>query len=936
MTYIPPKQREELPELEPMLQMVEASMGFLPASMMTMAHWPELTQAVGGLGATVLNSGELDAGLKQMIAFAVSNVAGCRYCQAHTANSAQKNNVSAEKIQAVFEYESNDLFSDQEKAALRVAVHAGMVPNAVEAEHMSELSKHFSEKQAVGNAYRAGQTGSAGARELSAPAVSQIEHFYSLLSRAFPSVEVVTDEKAFEEFKDNIYAKQLVTKSQDVYGAVYNGKLYLNPNLKNFNTPIHEYGHVWLNTIKETNKALYNKGISLVKDSKYVEQVKSSTEYNKILKEMKANGATEAEIESYVNEEALATAIGDKGESFVNAAQARSFDTWMKDLFSFIRRLTGISKYTAKQLETITLGEFTQAVAVDIMSGNELFKKGQVKTLTNALQLMTGSSKSIESIVEFAREKGYEDTVIKAALAKQGFTRVQAETALATIIPKAIAKGAAEAVRSNKVSNLKADADNVGIEHVKSTKWYKGLTAAQKDVLNRKGIASILGNMEASLRKGSQPTKTGKEFRDTVKDVTGQTDKSKTVVSTEAKLLKDKFKAMERSAKIGADEMKRLKSEFVKEISSKLKEVVESKSMSLAEAKRILSAVNQLNLNNYDRVAPLVDKVIDAIENKGVRRQIKQGKAALRKAAKSQRNPVNMTELAKESLKVNEAYLTPEERTQYRDLLDKIQAGFKAATNKGYTLPHEARILNSLESLNQLAEHAKLLALADSMGVDVTGLKTSEIMAILEAENVDEYVDNLSEEKRRQARELLEKQAEYARIALNDVDTTDMSEQEIKDIKELKNADLSLLSSTDVRDLIKIVDNIVTNKSFASSGNLVSKVRAYTASNEAVGMFHKEDLGMVRKSVITDLKSMALILKQVFMNTKKAAMFNKLSGLIKLGMAYTKYKHAMNALTKSYDELFSKLKKEYKGLDNDYSGEGIDQLTNVINLIKND
>ena len=124
-------------------------MGFLPTSMLTMAHWPELTQAFGGLGATVLNSGELDAGLKQMIAFAVSNAAGCRYCQAHTANSAQKNNVSAEKIKAVFEFETNDLFSEQEKAALRVAVHAGIVPNAVETEHMNELSRHFSEKQAV-------------------------------------------------------------------------------------------------------------------------------------------------------------------------------------------------------------------------------------------------------------------------------------------------------------------------------------------------------------------------------------------------------------------------------------------------------------------------------------------------------------------------------------------------------------------------------------------------------------------------------------------------------------------------------------------------------------------------------------------------------------------------------------------------------------------
>ena len=49
----------------------------------------------------------------------------------------------------MFEFESSALFSDQEKAALRVAVHAGMVPNAVEAVHMSELSKHFSDKQVI-------------------------------------------------------------------------------------------------------------------------------------------------------------------------------------------------------------------------------------------------------------------------------------------------------------------------------------------------------------------------------------------------------------------------------------------------------------------------------------------------------------------------------------------------------------------------------------------------------------------------------------------------------------------------------------------------------------------------------------------------------------------------------------------------------------------
>ena len=55
----------------------------------------------------------------------------------------QKNNVSVEKIKAVFEFESNDLFSEKERAALRVAVHADMVPNAVEAKYMNGLSKYL-------------------------------------------------------------------------------------------------------------------------------------------------------------------------------------------------------------------------------------------------------------------------------------------------------------------------------------------------------------------------------------------------------------------------------------------------------------------------------------------------------------------------------------------------------------------------------------------------------------------------------------------------------------------------------------------------------------------------------------------------------------------------------------------------------------------------
>ena len=149
MTLVTPKTREALPDMEAVLQGVEAAMGFVPNSMLTMAHWPELLQSFGGFAGGIINGGELERSLKQLIAFVVSNAAGCRYCQAHTSHGAEVNGVSPEKIQAAFEFETSALFTEPEKAALRVALHAGMVPNAVEPEHMDALKEHFSDKQCV-------------------------------------------------------------------------------------------------------------------------------------------------------------------------------------------------------------------------------------------------------------------------------------------------------------------------------------------------------------------------------------------------------------------------------------------------------------------------------------------------------------------------------------------------------------------------------------------------------------------------------------------------------------------------------------------------------------------------------------------------------------------------------------------------------------------
>lgn len=92
---------------------------------------------------------EVPAYLKDLIAHVSSNAAGCKYCQAHTAYTAHKNGVSIDKLQKVWEFEISDLFTEQERVALRFALAAGNTPNQVTPEHHKALNQFFTEGQIV-------------------------------------------------------------------------------------------------------------------------------------------------------------------------------------------------------------------------------------------------------------------------------------------------------------------------------------------------------------------------------------------------------------------------------------------------------------------------------------------------------------------------------------------------------------------------------------------------------------------------------------------------------------------------------------------------------------------------------------------------------------------------------------------------------------------
>jgi len=123
--------------------------GFTPNSIRTMARRPDIVRAFMQLNQAILYEGTVPEELKMLVSLIASQVAGCRYCQAHMANLSKIYKASEEKISKVWEFETSELFSDAERAALRVAYSGAMAPAQTTTEEFEELYKHFDEGQVV-------------------------------------------------------------------------------------------------------------------------------------------------------------------------------------------------------------------------------------------------------------------------------------------------------------------------------------------------------------------------------------------------------------------------------------------------------------------------------------------------------------------------------------------------------------------------------------------------------------------------------------------------------------------------------------------------------------------------------------------------------------------------------------------------------------------
>ena len=150
MSRIPRLAPDAIPDAaKPLIEAGTQVMGFRMNDGVDMARSPAILEGVSHMLGAIYGPGALDPQFKRLVGYVASTAAGCRYCQQHTAHGAHGQGVEAEKIGDAWLYETSPLFTDAERAALKVAHLGSLTPSEVTDEDFEAMRVHFSDEECL-------------------------------------------------------------------------------------------------------------------------------------------------------------------------------------------------------------------------------------------------------------------------------------------------------------------------------------------------------------------------------------------------------------------------------------------------------------------------------------------------------------------------------------------------------------------------------------------------------------------------------------------------------------------------------------------------------------------------------------------------------------------------------------------------------------------
>src|SRR6266581_5273641 len=127
----------------------EASIGSGLEPMEIWAHKPKLMIAMGKFNGAIRKPGALEERIRNLCELKGAAMIGCEYCVDLGSQICRNSGFSDEELLAIPRYQSSDLFTDREKAALDYTVAVMRTPVEVTDELFARVHSYFDDRQLV-------------------------------------------------------------------------------------------------------------------------------------------------------------------------------------------------------------------------------------------------------------------------------------------------------------------------------------------------------------------------------------------------------------------------------------------------------------------------------------------------------------------------------------------------------------------------------------------------------------------------------------------------------------------------------------------------------------------------------------------------------------------------------------------------------------------
>lgn len=243
-----------------------------------------------------------------------------------------------------------------------------------------------------------------------------------------------------------------------------------------------------------------------------------------------------------------------------------------------------------------------------------------------------------------------------------------------------------------------------GVAQIKQSEWYKNLSPEGKkqalEISEKEFRANLQPMADAHVKIPKKPVK------QQIRKATGQTDTSKKVVTTEAKALKEKFKNLEKGSKLGAKAIMQAKKELIGDINKRIRPLIKNGTLRPADHSRVLSAINQYDGKNMDKVEPVINKIIESIDNHRLKNSVKKNRKAVKTKVRTTYGKTG--DPIRRLLKYKPEWLNPQELSELNDVLEMFNTSTPSNVDMSKVVELEEKLKNSyLEKIGERIDRSK-------------------------------------------------------------------------------------------------------------------------------------------------------------------------------------------------------------------------------------